>query len=65
MDTFIVKAFASTADTIETAQENLMKKYEACNYGNEEDFLSAPSCSGCPWCYKCSHTWVSKSEVYY
>lgn len=66
MDTFLVKAFASTADTSKSAQENLMKRYEACNFSdNEEDFVSAPPCSGCPWCYRCSHTWVSKSEVYY
>lgn len=66
MDGFIVKAFASTADTSTTAQKNLMERYEACNYSdNTEDFVSAPPCSGCPWCYRCSHTWVSKSEVYY
>lgn len=66
MDTFIVKAFASDADTLKTAQENLMKMYEACNFSNSEaDFISAPACSGCPWCYKCNHTWVSKSEVHY
>ena len=51
MDTFLVKAFVSDANTSESAQENLMKRYEACNFSdNEEDFISAPACSGCPWC---------------
>ena len=66
MDTFTAKDFASGANTLKIAPENLMKMYEACNFSdNEADFISAPACSGCPWCYKCSHTWVSKSEVYY
>lgn len=59
---FLVKCFSSGMYDTEA---ELRKKYDACDNGTEADFLAAPSCSGCPYCYKCNHEWVSKSEVYF
>ena len=62
VEDYLVKCFSSGNYNTE---EEMRKKYDACNNGTEADFLAAPVCSECPYCYKCNHTWISKSEVYY